>query len=88
MRVTLNPKTDAWVKAQVNAGRYNDASEVIRAALRLLQQQEELHLAKLEALRREIDAGWDELERGEFADFDVGEIDRQLDAELADERVA
>jgi antitoxin ParD1/3/4 len=82
VQVKLTPKIDAWVKAQVEAGRYNDAGEVVDAAVRLLQREEALHEAKLAALRHEIDAAWRQADSGEFVDLDVEEINRELDAEL------
>ena len=50
---------------------YMSASEVIRDALRLKMQAEEAYQTKLERLRGDIKAGWDQLDRGETVEFDV-----------------
>lgn len=42
------------LKAKVSSGAYGSTSEVVRAALRLLQQQEEEHAARLDAIRARI----------------------------------
>lgn len=49
---------------------YNSASEVIRAGLRLLQEQDELRQIRLRELKREVQQGLDEIERGEVVDGD------------------
>lgn len=43
-----------FIKSQIKQGRYASASEVIRDALRLLEEREQLHVLKLESLRAEI----------------------------------
>ena len=55
--VNLTEELDHFVDARIRDGRYESASEVIRAALRALERDEQEHEAKLEALRRAIDEG-------------------------------
>jgi antitoxin ParD1/3/4 len=55
--VALSPHFESFVKQQVSAGRFNNVSEVVRAGLRLLEDQEELKALKLQELRSAIDAG-------------------------------
>jgi antitoxin ParD1/3/4 len=55
--VNLTDELDRFVLAKVKTGRYENASEVIRAALRSLEREEREHQAKLAALRAAIDAG-------------------------------
>ena len=62
--ITLSEHFEAFVGEQVTAGRYGNASEVIRAGLRLLEERE----AKLETLRRAIVEG---LESGPAEPFDI-----------------
>lgn len=57
--VSLTPALDAYVRAKVDSGRYASASEVVREALRLLQEQDRLQAVKLEELRAEIRRGLD-----------------------------
>jgi len=55
--VNLTDELDRFVVAKVESGRYENASEVVRAALRSLEREEQRHEAKLVALRAAIDAG-------------------------------
>lgn len=68
MNVSLTPELERWVSERVDRGRYRSASEVIREGLRLLQEREEEHSVRLEALRRELQIGIDQLDRGEGLD--------------------
>lgn len=56
---TLGDRFEGLVKQLVASGRYASASEVLRDGLRLLEEQENLRQAKLDALRRDIDEGLD-----------------------------
>lgn len=53
MNVSLGKSWEDYVEQRVSSGEFNNASEVVRDALRRQQEQ----LLKLEALRREIDRG-------------------------------
>ncbi len=55
--VNLTEKLDRFVLTEVESGRYENASEVVRAALRILEREEEQYEAKLAALRAAIDEG-------------------------------
>ena len=57
MNISLTPHLENLVKAKVESGLYNSASEVIREALRLLEQRDQLHSTRLEELRAEIHKG-------------------------------
>jgi len=69
--VALGTHFEAFVKAQVSSGRYNNASEVVRDGLRLLQDQEDLRRAKLEWLRTELQQG---LDSGPATPLDMAEV--------------
>jgi antitoxin ParD1/3/4 len=56
-KVSLTPELDRFVVSIVNAGRYANAGEVMRAALRLLQRDEREREQKMAALRAAIDEG-------------------------------
>ena len=53
----LGDRFEAFVDAQVRSGRYNNASEVVRAGLRLLEDRERLRELKLVELRRLVEGG-------------------------------
>ena len=55
--VNLTDELDNFVLAKIDSGRYENASEVIRAALRTLEREEQQFEAKLAALRTAIDQG-------------------------------
>ncbi len=55
--VNLTDELERLVQAKVKSGRYENASEVMRAALRALEREDEEHQAKLSALRAAIDEG-------------------------------
>jgi antitoxin ParD1/3/4 len=74
MNVSLTPQLESFVKEKVSSGLYTSASEVIREALRMMEEQDQLKAMKLEALRKEIDKGWEQLERGERVPFDIEKL--------------
>ncbi len=55
--VNLTDELDRFVLEKVASGRYENASEVVRAALRTLERDEQEHEAKLAVLRAAIDEG-------------------------------
>jgi len=55
--VNLTQELDRFVLASVESGRFENASEVVRAALRTLEREQRFFEAKLEALRAAIDEG-------------------------------
>ena len=55
--VNLTNELDRFVLEKVASGRYENASEVVRAALRTLEREEQQYQAKLAALRAAIDEG-------------------------------
>jgi antitoxin ParD1/3/4 len=65
--VNLTQELDSFLLSRVQSGRYENASEVVRAALRTLEREERIYEAKLEALRAAIDEG----DRSGVAEGDV-----------------
>jgi antitoxin ParD1/3/4 len=59
MNVSLNPHFDDFINKLIASGQYNSASEVIREALRLLEQQKVSERETVEYFRREIQKGID-----------------------------
>ena len=55
--VALGPYFEDFIKTQISKGRYNNASEVIRAALRLLEDNESRVMALKAAIQDGLDSG-------------------------------
>ena len=71
--VALGPHFEDFIQASILSGRYNNASEVIRSGLRLLEDQEQ----RINALKSAIDEG---LDSGVVESFDSREYLRQIKA--------
>jgi len=74
MHVSLTDRLEAWVREKVESGLYNNASEVVREALRRQILAEQTYNEKLDALRAEIQKGLDDVEAGRFEDWDVDQF--------------
>jgi antitoxin ParD1/3/4 len=70
MNISLTRELQALVEERVRSGRYQSASEVVREALRLLQDVEQVRELRLKALRKAIAAGLTDLERRRSIAFD------------------
>ena len=65
MHISLTPELESRIKAKVETGLYNNASEVIREALRFMETHEDwIHEIKLARLREQLKVGVDQLEQG------------------------
>jgi antitoxin ParD1/3/4 len=62
--INLTEHFDLFVERQVSSGRYSNASEIVREALRLLEEEQQERDAKLKALRQAGKQGFDELDQG------------------------
>jgi antitoxin ParD1/3/4 len=71
MNVSLTPELDSFVAGKVESGRYNSASEVVREALRLLEEHDRARSAQLAAFNHEIGARLASLDRGEYVDAEI-----------------
>lgn len=78
MHVSLTDRLDEYVREKVASGLYNNASEVVREALRRQIESEMSEDAKLARLREAIDIGWEQAERGEFADYSLEDTLQRL----------
>ncbi len=67
MNVSLTPELEAYVARKVETGRYNSASEVVREALRLLEERDHSREARIARFDRELQARLASLDRGEYA---------------------
>ena len=78
--VVLTDHQARLVEQLVASGRYQNASEVIRAGLRLLLRSEAEDAAKLEALRNAAAKGIQELDGGYYDEVQGGELMQYLDS--------
>lgn len=74
MNVNLTPQLEEMVREKVNSGLYTSASEVVREALRLMDEQDRMRAAKLEQLRHDIHAG---LRSGSASAWDAEKVKRE-----------
>jgi len=81
--INLTAEQDEFVEKVVASGEYQNASEAIRDALRVLQRVRREDALKLKFLRTQIRAGTDALERGEFVDVHDADLDAYLDGLVA-----
>jgi antitoxin ParD1/3/4 len=65
MNVSLTPELDRFVASKVESGRYTSASEVVREALRLLEEHDQARAAQLASFNQELGARLASLDRGE-----------------------
>ena len=81
MNVHLTPELEQLVQEKVKSGRYNSASEVVREALRIMEQRDEVRTMQLQELRNRMDRALGESARGEGTDGEefmlgmLGELD-------------
>ena len=85
--VNLTEHYDNFIAAGVQAGRYGNASEAVRAGLRLLEQREQEDRAKIDWLRGATQEAFAALDRGEGVALKAGEdIDAFVDGIIAEAR--
>jgi antitoxin ParD1/3/4 len=66
--VVLSDRQQQMVEALVRSGRYQNASEVLREGLRLVEERERLEGAKLQVLRQAARQGWADVSAGRYVD--------------------
>ena len=76
MDISLTEELERFISQKVESGLYPSASDVVRDGLRLLQEKDEAYQAKLADLRREIDIGLEQANRGLVTPFDEELLER------------
>lgn len=77
--VVLTERQEELIDALVQSGRYQNASEVLREGLRLIERREAEDAAKLEALREAAQMGWAAYVAGDYKEFEsAAELRRYL----------
>jgi antitoxin ParD1/3/4 len=74
MNVSLTPELERMIHERIASGQYNNASEVIREALRLMANRDTLGIFYDEWLAAQIEVGWMETERGETEPHEMDSI--------------
>ena len=80
MHVSLTDRLEAWVREKVESGLYNNASEVVREALRTQMRTEQTRQDTYDALKRELQIGIDQADRGEVSDWDKDAFLTEMEA--------
>lgn len=73
MAIQLPADVEAGIRQKVESGHFADAVEVVREAMRLLEEQER----QLASFREKLQVGLDQLDRGESAEW-TPELRRQI----------
>jgi antitoxin ParD1/3/4 len=77
--VVLTKRQEKLIETLVDSGRYQNASEVLRDGLRLVEQRQAEEATKLKALREAARIGIAALDRGEFKEFaDIEDLQTYL----------
>ncbi len=79
--VVLTERHEKIIEGLVASGRYQNASEVLREGLRLLEQREAENEAKLAALRAAAAVGFADLDAGRYTELRPEEVEGYI-AEL------
>ena len=75
MHISLTPELEDGIRQKKASGYYNNASEVIRDALRFWESNEELvQYMKLEALKKRLAVGAEQAAQAIFVDQSVSDI--------------
>ena len=74
MNISLTPTLENYLKQKVKSGMYKSTSEVVREALRLLEDQDTMKFVKLNSLRQDIQSGIDSLDNGRSKAFNIESI--------------
>ncbi len=76
VNVSLTPELEEFIAHKVASGLYGSSSEVVRDALRLMDERDRLLDARLEDLRGEVQKGLTQLKTGRSSPLDRGAVDR------------
>jgi antitoxin ParD1/3/4 len=76
VNISLTPELENEITRRVASGRYGSASEVVREALRLLLEADELRALRKERLKAELEVGMADIEGGRVGRLDDALMDR------------
>jgi antitoxin ParD1/3/4 len=78
--VSLTPELEKLINKKVKTGRYQTASEVVREAIRALEERDQVAALRLHELRKEIQKG---LRSGKAIPYDVDDLKRETRRRMA-----
>ncbi|RYG77221.1 type II toxin-antitoxin system ParD family antitoxin [bacterium] len=85
-QIELTVQQANFIRSSVDAGRFADASEAVRAGLKLLERQERIDELKLEHMRRLVQEGIDDIEQGRYETITADTIDDFMESVRAESR--
>ena len=74
MDVKIKPEFQRFIEHELESGRYDSPDDIINAGLAALQTRQELTTEEIEDLRKEVDKGLAEADRGEFVEFTAEDV--------------
>ncbi len=74
MNISLTPQLEKMVNRKINSGMYTSASEVIREALRLLNEHDKIKEIQIREMKEKVVAGVQQIREGKVSRFNMDEI--------------
>jgi antitoxin ParD1/3/4 len=74
MNISLTPQLEQMVNQKIKSGMYTSVSEVIREALRLLNEHDRVREIQIREMKEKVMAGVDQIRKGKTSQFDADEI--------------
>ena len=85
--ISFTQQHDQLINEKISNGSHQTASEVVREAMRLMQERDELHQQRVARVRAKIEKGFEQSERGQMvSDTDVEAHFRRRSAEARRQR--
>ena len=74
MNISLTPQLEQIINRKVESGMYTSVSEVIREALRLLHEHDQVKEIQIREMKEKVMAGVQQIQEGKTSPFSVEEI--------------
>ena len=88
MNISITRELQAMINQKVKSGLYNSASEVVREALRLFMEHDELKAQRLTELRRDVQLGIADVKNGRVSELDAKAIKKAAQKRLTGKKKA
>lgn|GEM_PF-1671531 len=85
-QISLTPELEVIIQDRLASGKYNTPMEIIREALLLISDRDHFLETQKESLRRDIQAGIDQLDKGLSGSPTKEEVWRKIESRLAESR--